>query len=323
MELKLLAEADAGKAGALAYDHHLALRALHPWLPEKKADEYVSRILWMIRNGSVHSAWSGDDLLAIMGWFPLEEYRNEGLAAFTPDWCVACAASENTGLILRILLRSITGEIFGKGIRIHGAAVPANREDFRLAFDLSCYGRIVMDAGRSTEELVTALEGTGRGDAGILIRRAETGDAASLAAMDAELARHIAAPPVLMPRTHGSSAAEWGTWLGKKDAIAFTALREGKPVGFIKAQDPQIDVTFTVHGPSTLAINGMFVLPEERGRSAGPALLQALSRFAAGAGKTMVSVDCETMNPEAYGFWTRYFTPLSWSMERRFTLSSS
>ena len=30
-----------------------------------------------------------------------------------------------------------------------------------------------------------------------------------------------------------------------------------------------------------------------------------------------LSVDCETANPEAYGFWTRWFQPVAWALERR------
>jgi hypothetical protein len=31
----------------------------------------------------------------------------------------------------------------------------------------------------------------------------------------------------------------------------------------------------------------------------------------------VISVDCETTNLEAYGFWSRWFWPVSWSLERR------
>ncbi len=34
-------------------------------------------------------------------------------------------------------------------------------------------------------------------------------------------------------------------------------------------------------------------------------------------GKRLMSVDCETHNLEAFGFWTRLFTPVAWGFERR------
>ena len=56
---------------------------------------------------------------------------------------------------------------------------------------------------------------------------------------------------------------------------------------------------------------------QARRAGVGGALLAALARVAAAAGRDLVSVDCETTNPEAYGFWSRWFHPVSWSLERR------
>jgi GNAT superfamily N-acetyltransferase len=319
MELRLITESTAEDAGALAFEHHRSLRGQHPWLPEKSAEAFFPRIHWMVQNGKVHSLWEGKALAAFLGWFPIDDFRNEGLGAYSPDWCVGAADAPNAGLRLRILIRQVLGELKRKGIGLHAASVHANLEDFRLAFDLSGYGRIVMDAGRPANELLKAMEARGPANTGLRIRRADASDAAALAALDRELARHIAEPPVLMPGTRSGTAAAWRKWLGEKDAAAFLALRKSAPIGFIKAQEPRFDVTFTVHGPSTLAINGMFVDPGERGKGAGAALLRAMVVHAVESGKALISVDCETTNPEAYGFWTRYFMPLSWSMERRFT----
>ncbi|MFA6110565.1 MAG: GNAT family N-acetyltransferase [Candidatus Latescibacterota bacterium] len=87
--------------------------------------------------------------------------------------------------------------------------------------------------------------------------------------------------------------------------------------GFIKAEEPQLDVSYTVHDRTTLAINGMYVHPDFRRREVGASLLAALARQACAMDKALVSVDYETTNIEAFGFWTRWFEPVSWSHERR------
>jgi GNAT superfamily N-acetyltransferase len=61
----------------------------------------------------------------------------------------------------------------------------------------------------------------------------------------------------------------------------------------------------------------MFVEPALRGRGLGRELLAALVEHADAAGKSLVSVDCETTNPEAYAFWSARFRPVTWSFERR------
>ncbi|GAJ16035.1 unnamed protein product, partial [marine sediment metagenome] len=88
-------------------------------------------------------------------------------------------------------------------------------------------------------------------------------------------------------------------------------------MGFIKAEKPQFDVSYAVHGESTLAINGMYVEADFRRAGVGSLLLASLAREAAAADKEIVSVDCETTNPEAYGFWSRWFEPVAWALERR------
>ena len=120
-----------------------------------------------------------------------------------------------------------------------------------------------------------------------------------------------------MPGAHGSDAGEWREWLSKEETCAFVALEGDRIVGFMKAEDPQFDVSYTVHGPSTFAIDGLFVDPASRGKGVARELLGSIVREASARGKTVTSVDCETMNPEAYRFWTRWFTPISWSLERR------
>ena len=79
----------------------------------------------------------------------------------------------------------------------------------------------------------------------------------------------------------------------------------------------QNDVSYAVHEESTLAINGMYVEADSRCAGVGKFLLASSVREAAGVGKEIVSVDCETTNPEAYAFWTRWFEPVAWGLERR------
>ena len=99
--------------------------------------------------------------------------------------------------------------------------------------------------------------------------------------------------------------------------IAFVAVFSGAPVGYIKAQEPQFDVSYAVHGDETLGINGMFVEREHRGTGVAQALLGAMANEGERRGHQVLSVDHETANIEADGFWSRYFAAVSWALERR------
>ncbi len=310
---------DIMAAATLAHAEHARLFAPNPWLPPRTRGDYEARIGWMIREGAVFALREGATIRAFLGGFTLENFRNEGPGSLSPDWCMGFSDGIDAGPAARELIRAVLSHADGEGLTIHAAGILDARREVREAFFLSGYGAIVLDLARATADLSRDLESrpVDRGEAPVIVRRAEGRDAERLAALDALLAGHVRAAPPLMPGAHGSDAGEWREWLAKEEARAFVALEGDRIVGFMKAEDPQFDVSYTVHGPSTFAIDGLFVEPASRGRGIARALLGSIVREATARGKTVTSVDCETMNPEACGFWTRWFTPVSWSLERR------
>ena len=336
---RINSDADIRVAAALAFAEHSRLVAQLPFLPTRDLADYESRLCWMVREGSVYALADGGPMAAFLGAFTVEDFRNEGPGAYSPDWCLGFAegsaaqgATRTTGVtgsapatqVTRALLRAFLADAECSGLSIHGASVFASRPEVREAFSLSGYGGIVLDAARPAEELLRSLAARGgvslEGDTRVpvaAIRRATVADADALSALDGKLGAHIQSAPVLMPGAHGSSADEWAVWLSKPEAAAFIAVVDGIPAGFMKAEDPQFDVSYAVQSPETFAIDGLFVEPARRGLGVARALLEAIVGEAIARGKWLVSVDCETTNPEAFGFWTGWFAPVSWSLERR------
>jgi GNAT superfamily N-acetyltransferase len=318
MEIKVLEKGgDIGAAAELAAAEHGRMRAALPFMPPRNAGAFAPRIEWMTRNGVVLGVFDGAGLCAFLGGFIIEEYRNLGHGAFCPDWCHGSVQGERAVPAYRALYRELAPRWIAGGAPIHSAAAYSTDAAGLEALSLTGFGRIVMDAARPTAELARDLAAAPRGGIATPVRAALPSDAAALAALDAELAGHIAASPVLMPRTHGRSEEEWVEWLGGESAVAIVAEPEGRIAGFIKAEEPQFDVTYSVHDEGSLAIDGMFVEPRLRSRGIGRDLLAALVEHAAASGKTLMSVDCETTNPEAYAFWSARFRPVTWSLERR------
>lgn len=312
------------QAASLSLQGHLRLAARYPWIPARQAEDFKVRIEWMIREGDVFGFAEDGALSAFGGYFPLENFRNAGAGAYTPDWCTGFSDSlgiEKQAQLQREIIKTMLERCTDKGIRLHGISVPASEERFRELLFLSGYGGIVMDAAKPLSVLRQTVNGRiaqNTQSREIRVRRAGEADSKLLESLNAALAAHIGASPVLMPNPAGMTAAEWKVWLGEKSHAAFLAWDNDRPVGFIKAEGPQFDVSYTVHAPDTMGINGMFVAQEYRNRGVASALLSALCAEAEEMEHTRVSVDCETTNPEAYEFWTRYFDPVSWSLERRF-----
>ena len=321
MQTRLIDTEDGVDACArVALEMNSGLRAGHPWLPSRGVGDYADRIGWMVREGRVFGAFEGEDLLGYLGYFVIEDFRCAGRGAFSPDWCSGVVGGADVRALTRSLIRTVLADCHDRAVRLHAVGVLAHRDDIRTELELTGYGRITLDAGQHRDVLRVALAAAVPGEPlSVSIRRARAADASALHTMSSHLHAHIAASPVLMPMpdVSGPSASEWTTWLAEPDAAAFIAWSGDDPVGYIKAQDPQFDVTFTVHDERVLAINGMYVAPALRRHGIGARLLAAVVREAEVRGKDLVSVDCETTNPEAFAFWTRSFEPLTWGLERR------
>jgi GNAT superfamily N-acetyltransferase len=65
-----------------------------------------------------------------------------------------------------------------------------------------------------------------------------------------------------------------------------------------------------------MAVTGAFTNPDRRGNGVATLLLDAALRKAASLGMKSASVDFESRNVPALAFWTRHFTPFTFSVLR-------
>jgi ribosomal protein S18 acetylase RimI-like enzyme len=315
-------DSDVRECASIAFTQHISARQELAFLPSRDIESYAGKLAWLAREGRLYAARAepGGPVDAYLGWFALEEFRNIGRAALTPDWGLGTVGlpSQSFGRsparAARELLRVALADMDVGGLRVHGIGVPSSRPELLEALSLTAYGRIVLDAAAPAAVLARRLS-PARGSVGV--SRATDADAAALARLDASLARHIGSSPVMMPGAHGTDEDGWVEWLHGPDARAFVARVAGEAIGFIKTDEPGFDVSEAVHGEETAAICGLYVDPVSRRAGVARALLAELVSDAVERGKMLVSVDCETHNPEALGFWMRWFSPVSWSFERR------
>jgi hypothetical protein len=303
------------RAAGLSAASHARLRAELPFLPTRSEEDFAGGIEELSRKGIVMGLYESNTMIAFLGAFAVDNFRNAGPGAFGPDWCHGVASGADERFAYPRLYRELSRRLISSGSRIHAFAFYATDRDALDAMVLTGFGRIVLDAARPTGELLAQLRNSTRAD--VEIQRAEPRDALELARLNAELARHIGEAPVFMPNPRGLDSGGWEEWLSTSEHLAFLARREGRHVGYVKAQEPQLDVSLAVHGESTLAINGMYVEAGCRRGHVGTSLLCALAETARATDKQIVSVDCETANLEAFAFWSRWFEPIAWGLERR------
>jgi len=256
------------QVSAIAFENYLRLRNRYRWMPEKKVEDIIPRIEWMTREGRVYGLEDGEFIRAFIGWFKLENFRNLGPGALTPDWCSGIAGKQtgqNVSRLISPLIRRLMTDLKDADIPIHAIGITAENDSMLEEISLLGYGRIVLDAAQTVGELLSDLSSQPaekhtllRGKSPIRIRPAKQADALALSVLDASLARHIGSPPVLMSDTSGDTVDEWVEWLADPATVTFVAESTkgsvGELVGFIKADPPHFDVSYFVHDQATLAI---------------------------------------------------------------------
>jgi len=75
--------------------------------------------------------------------------------------------------------------------------------------------------------------------------------------------------------------------------------------------------TFIADGAEYKHISGAFCLPEHRGKGVYQNLLNFAVFALKNEGFTQLGVDFESINPTAWGFWLKYFTPYTYGVVRR------
>ena len=136
---------DIARASEISLVMHNGLRRSLPFLPERKAEDFFPRIEYMVREGEVIGLEKDGDLYAFTGYFVIEDFRNAGPGAYTPDWCHGIVPGNDRTRVYRFLQREILERVYNRNVRLHCCSVYASDPDIIELHNLCGYGRIVMD----------------------------------------------------------------------------------------------------------------------------------------------------------------------------------
>lgn len=139
-------------------------------------------------------------------------------------------------------------------------------------------------------------------------------DSARLRPLRRALADHLGESPSFMRHTEDAMDG----YLDRKEKQAsrmFAAFDKNTPVAYMEFEDE--GESFASWAPGTANICGAYCLPEYRGRGIAQSLLDHMIRTIRQEGYIRLGVDCETFNPTAINFWSKYFTQYTCSVVRR------
>ncbi len=300
----------------LAVSGHARLRTELPFLPAGATSVLGQELARLADEGVAFGAFDEGRLKTFLGMLLIPGLRGATVGGLALEWACAATNAGNGSRDVGHLYRALAAELVQRDCRLHTVSVFATDSQTEEAFVQLGFGRFLANRASPVSHVRSAV-GDPVVPAACTITPATAEHAVDLSRLHALLEAHLEASPVFLPAATGWSVERWTDWLRGESSIAFVASYGGKPVGYIKAQEPQFDVSYAVHGDEVLAINGMFVEPEHRGTGVAQALLSAVASEAERRGLTVLSVDHESANLEADSFWGRYFQPVSSALERR------
>ncbi len=198
------------------------------------------------------------------------------------------------------------------GIRSHAIAIYAHDRTAINSFFYNGFGLRCLDLIRSLEQpLLPNTTGLDRYHLKYVeVPRAEWNQ---LLQLHNALIKHLGESPTFMCFPPMDEAALYAQ--APKDVRYFAAIAGEEYAAYIKISDTAEN--FITEHPAMLNICGAYCSPEFRGLGIYHNLLSFLTDILRQEGYQLLGVDCESFNPNARGFWSKYFTEYTNSVVRR------
>lgn len=293
------------QAQELILSNYLEERACVPVLPEEVS---LPPLDALAQNGLGAAAVEDGKLLGFLGaygpWQPVFCTRDVS-GVFSPLHAHA-VQRENRTLIWQRLYQAAAEKWAGAGAASHAITLYAHDTCAKDALFMYGFGVRCMDLIRPVQSL------------GIAPRwkcfELPSCRQRDLSPLRRDLAAHLGQSPCFMK--HDPQQLEG--WICKKeqsDSRIFAIEADGQIAAYIEADDD--GENFVSCMPGIINICGAYCLPKFRGTGAAQALLEYMLSVFAREGFTRLGVDCESFNPTALHFWSKYFDCYTHSIVRR------
>ena len=312
MQVTKFREGNIPAAEALFGQNFSQLRRAIPEIPSAMQDpaQVKTHLEGLLASSPSLIALEGGRLVGYLGWFIVDNFRGtDRKAAYCPEWGHAAVPGMQPQ-VYGALYRESAAQWASEGCRVHAITLLASEQATEKVWFWNGFGLTVVDAIRRTEPLTIVAPKH------FSIRKATREDAEALSALDAEHWRHYAAAPIFMVPQAPDDAASFSSFIEKPPNSVWLATNEGNPAGFMRFESESDGAATVVQSKDTIAITGAYIRPEYRGRQLASAILDAALQYYAGLGFEHCSVDFESFNPEAAGFWMKYFEPVCLSVVR-------
>lgn len=301
----------------LSYDKYLRAVQQSQNIPEKNIkNQFRQGIQDLMEKGLGMAAVEEDKLLGfVLPYGPIEGYFGRDNGVYVPYFAHGALWEKRLSIYSK-LYREAATSWYEKGLYSHGITIDAYDEELIRMWVVNGFGMRCMDAMHklSTMKVATAKASE------ISFRKINKQDASyidnmtKIHGMQGALVKHLTLSPVFFP----VSNAPLDKFLDKyktDSAEFFVVEKENQIIGYMKIAEE--GETLISGAEDVVNICGAYLETNYRGLGIYQQLLQYVVDYYTENGKTHLGVDCETTNPEAYGFWSKHFEVYTYSMWRR------
>lgn len=261
-------------------------------------------------NGFSVAAVEKDEIIGVLCSYPPFDNAFSSTSAkgiFSPMGANA-AIKENREKIYAAMYQSAAEKWVDSGATSHALCLYAHDEElhhefFRLGFGIRC-----MDAIRPMTEIGTPFV------TGYSYKELSLNDSKKVYPLYVQLYMHYRKSPFFMNRKE-ENEHNFISCAKKENSRFFAAYYQDEICAYYEIN--KCGETSICDDRNYLHINGAFCIPEFRGKGVAQNLLNYAIQTLKADGYTMLGVDFESINPTAYGFWIKYFTPYTHSVVRR------
>lgn len=274
-------------------------------LPQMPA---IPPLEFLCENGLGVAAVEGERLLGFLSaygpWKPVF-CTPDTTGVFSPLHAHA-VQRENRLIIWRRLYQEAAKKWVKQGAASHAITLYTHDNDAKEALFLYGFGVRCIDLMRNMTDIEVHTEWS----------CAEIGNKSQpeLNTLRLQLADHLGESPCFM-KHDPKLLQEWIMHKERSDTRVFAARKNGRLIAYIDVQKD--GENFISSSANTMNICGAYCLPEYRGKGVMQALLQKVIETLKREGYIHLGVDCESFNPCALSFWSKYFQPYTYSVVRR------
>lgn len=211
---------------------------------------------------------------------------------------------------LSLLLKASYDLCLQSGYTHHAISLLNNEPNTIRAFFENGYGSRCIDA-------LWQLQKTFDVDyKGYSVTQATSKDMKAILPIIEEHDHYMCASPTLLGFTYDTASDQYENWMNDDDTLVWKITKDDVVYGIMKTTIGKSDGCDSISDNKTIGIQTTHVLEQYRGYGVGKILVEHIADYAIHQGYEKLSVDYESLNPSANGFWKKWFTPVITSVTR-------